>query len=385
MENTIYIHGEIGSEVTLESVKRQYDSKSQTVLLDIDSYGGSVEEGLKIRDWANSLPQTVNTRGSGMVASIATMPFLIGEERTLTPNAQFLAHLPLIDNFSGNTDDFERATDYMQDITDKIAGIYGQYINLGKEQIIEFMRKDTPIFADKALQMGFATNVPKFKAVAKFNLNKMSDTKKEGLSKLEKTFNEFMNLWKDDDVKNIEVNNEELEVQNVTLSLEGGGAIFVVSEDGELEGKVAYMTDEEGNRTEELVPAGEYQLTDNRMIVIGEGGIVESVSEIPAEDANREEMENLKNQVQELTSKLENSEKLNSELQNKLDTEIKNQAEKINDMESMINNKMNEIKNMAIGGNTPLPKGSPKNTSKLNKEQTKGHKLDKTAAWLKKQ
>lgn len=66
------------------------------------------------------------------------------------------------------------------------------------------------------------------------------------------------------------------------VPLEGGETeLFIYSEDGELAGKRAVLA-EGGEPTETPAPAGTHTLRDGREIVIGEGGIVESVSESPA-------------------------------------------------------------------------------------------------------
>lgn len=72
-----------------------------------------------------------------------------------------------------------------------------------------------------------------------------------------------------------------IEPKAMLVPLDGGETeLFVYSEDGEFEGKRAVIA-EGGEPTDENAPAGTHKLRDGREITVGEGGIIESVSESP--------------------------------------------------------------------------------------------------------
>ena len=384
MDNHIFILGAIGDgegDVSLSDVKSQYNPKSNKVIVHISSDGGHVDVGMSMRDFLMGIPQDVHTVGEGMVASIATMPFLAGNTRELKPNCQFLGHLPSIENFSGNADDFERASNYMSGVKSEIAKIYSNYSNKSVNDMVEFMRKDTPIFANDAKDMGFATFVPEFKAVAKFNKtninNEMSEVKEktkldEISDKLLASITDIFNASSSETVVDMVEEEEKPEVENMNIELEDGAIIFVDSEDGEVVGKMAYTTDEEGNKTEDFAPEGTHSLKDGRSIVVGADGVVVSVSEI--ENNKDEEKEALTNEIAQLKAQLEASnsaaEKVTNEfkdIQNKLMTEIKS------------------IKKQTIG-KTVVAKAFVKPVDKLNNNTVaKSHPLDGFSAYLKTQ
>lgn len=75
----------------------------------------------------------------------------------------------------------------------------------------------------------------------------------------------------------------------MNVELLDGTEIYVNSEDGEIEGKTAYLTSE-GMPTEEVAPTGTHDLKDGRKITVGEGGVIESVSEAAPAAMTEEEM-----------------------------------------------------------------------------------------------
>ena len=374
MDNHIFILGGIGDgkgDVSLSDIKSQYNPKADKVYVHISSDGGHVDVGMAMRDFLMGLPQDVHTIGEGMVASIATMPFLAGDTRELKPNCQFLGHLPSIENFSGNADDFERASSYMSGVKSEIAKIYSNYSNQSVNDMVEFMRKDTPIWANAAKDMGFATFVPEFKAVAKINRtninNEMSKVKEKTKlddfsTKLLASITDIFNASSGKEEEDDKVENELPEAENMNIELEDGAMIFIESEDGEVEGKVAYTTDAEGNKTEELAPEGTHILKDGRSIVVGADGIVVSVSEVDTMD---EEKEALTNEIAELKAQLEASNSANEKVTNEFQ-DVKNKL--ITEIES--------IKKQTLG-KTVVAKAFVKPVDKLNNNtKVNGHKMD---------
>jgi hypothetical protein len=80
-----------------------------------------------------------------------------------------------------------------------------------------------------------------------------------------------------------------------------GKNIYIESDDIETAvGKAAYMADEEGNKTEELLPDGELSLEGGVTLVI-EGGVVSEIKSSELEEA-RKEIENLKAQIEQITA-----------------------------------------------------------------------------------
>ena len=66
--------------------------------------------------------------------------------------------------------------------------------------------------------------------------------------------------------------------KNMIVQVPDGPSLYIFSEDGELAGKRAVLA-EGGEPTDQPAPSGTHALEDGREIVIGEGGVIESVGE----------------------------------------------------------------------------------------------------------
>ena len=198
MSNDIYLIGEVGWEVTLQSVINAVDNSDKTKPLNINihSQGGSVYEGLAIYNYLKGLEQEVNTKSAGLVASIASVFFLAGRKETRTVNStdSFLIHLPSNLGF-GNAEDLEKTARELRDIEDKLVDIYTTHTSLTEAEALDLMKKDEMLDVDFLKEKGFVNEIIEFKAVAKFNNNKFNNnmadqlTKKEALSWFEKIEN----------------------------------------------------------------------------------------------------------------------------------------------------------------------------------------------------
>jgi ATP-dependent Clp protease protease subunit len=68
--------------------KRKFDK----LLLFINSTGGQIDDGLSLFGLIRSLPIEVTTINTGLIASIAILPFLAGKKRVALPHSQFHFH-----------------------------------------------------------------------------------------------------------------------------------------------------------------------------------------------------------------------------------------------------------------------------------------------------
>jgi len=195
MKNDIYLIGEVGYEITLDSVIEAVNNsdKNQALNINIHSSGGSVYEGLAIYNYFKNLDQEVNTSSSGLVASIASIIFLAGkkETRKINKTDSFLIHLPMGGSF-GNASDFEKSAKELREIETKLVDIYVNETNISREDAIALMNKDEMLDVNYLKEKGFVNNIIEFKAVANLNTNKqmnLTEEKVDGL--LEKFYNKF--------------------------------------------------------------------------------------------------------------------------------------------------------------------------------------------------
>lgn len=385
-ENHIFINKDIGkdeTEISLADIQAQYKQNASDVYVHINCNGGDVSEGKAIYDFLRGLKQTVHTIGEGMVASIATLPYLAGETREMKPNAEFLGHLPSM-GIHGNSDDIEKANEYIQEKKEDIARIYSSVTGKSLDEMVEFMRLDVPISASKSKDMGFTTYIPEFKAIAYLNSNnihKMETVKEK--SKIDSISDKFIaSVDKLILALNPKIKNAGHDPENVKLELEDGSMIWVQSEDGELEGKMAFMIDEDGNRTETPVAEGTHKLKDGRSITIDGDGVVVSVDEIVAKEHDDDEDEEAKAKIEELTAELVKAKQANTELTSKIEakdseqTKMTERLEKQELVTTEVSNQLKEFKNMAAGGEMEIQKAHIKPIDKNKPVVTNGHSLD---------
>lgn len=185
MGNDIFLIGEVGYEITLASVIESVSKTDSTQPLNvhIHSEGGSVYDGLAIYNYLKELDQEVNTRSSGLVASIASVIFLAGkkETRKINKTDSFLIHLPM-SGIKGNASDLEKTAKELRDIESKLAAIYVLETNLTNEEAIDLMHKDEMLNVDYLKEKNFVAEIIEFKAIANL-INSKTKIMSEQLSK----------------------------------------------------------------------------------------------------------------------------------------------------------------------------------------------------------
>lgn len=196
MSNDIYLIGEVGYDITLDTIIEQIKKTNQEEPLNahIHSKGGDVYEGLAIYNHLKTLPQGVNTFSSGLVASIASVFFLAGDRKTRTINRldNFLIHLPSAGAF-GNAEDLEKRAELLRGLEDKLAGIYAAETDLTIKEAMDLMKEDKMLDVEFLKEKGIVAEIIEFKAVAKYD-NKQKIDMSEQLTKKELT-KELDSFW----------------------------------------------------------------------------------------------------------------------------------------------------------------------------------------------
>ncbi len=210
MEGNIYITGLIGTIYDNEGivtekgvelidvitqVKAQKGATSFNVF--INSPGGVVDTGFDIYNYLKSLQIPINTIGQGMVASIATVIYMAGMNRSLKPNTEFMIHLPS-GEVGGTSDDIQLYLDYIKDTQKRIIKFYADNTGLNEEALLPLLKNETFLSVQQAYELGFSNTQPIAVApIAYFNLKtddmKLSDDDK---SWIEKQFGAILNTFK---------------------------------------------------------------------------------------------------------------------------------------------------------------------------------------------
>jgi ATP-dependent protease ClpP protease subunit len=153
-----------------------------TIIVNINSYGGDVNHGISIHDLLAQNKAKVITKINGMTASAATIIAMAGDERHMSDNALFLVHNAW--NLAiGNKNQLKADIDDLEKVDGRIANIYSKVTGKTTEEMQAVMDRNNGngewLTADQAKELGFITDIfePK-KAAAAFSNDLL---KKHGL------------------------------------------------------------------------------------------------------------------------------------------------------------------------------------------------------------
>lgn len=295
--------------------------EAKTLVFEISSFGGSLNQGFEMHDLIKGSGKKIVTIGY-TVCSAAVLPFLAGDKRLISENADFVIHPARImpENLGTNpltAQDFQELAQSIQMDDKKIIDAYCSTIGEDKRsKVLAYFSQETNLGAKKAIQLGFANGYWKKKAtepvsndvffgvdafteerfstqeISNYLSNKIMEAKDlkaihDKQNVIEKALNKLVGLFG--------------KSKNDAVLTDDSGAKLgtVVSADANLVGKVAVEYDEAGMPTQEPLDDGTY--TDdagNTVVVSGGKGVVESVT--PATGASNTENEALKKEIETL-------------------------------------------------------------------------------------
>lgn len=168
----IDIDGDIGSswfnegDNTTISIKNQLQKianlKTEEIIVNINSLGGSVSDGLGIHDALAQHSAHVTTKINGLTASAATIIAMAGDERQMSDNALFLIHQPMIFG-GGNVNQFEAELEKLRTVSDRLLNLYVKRTGKVKSEIEALYNENDGngkwITSDEAKEYGLIDSV----------------------------------------------------------------------------------------------------------------------------------------------------------------------------------------------------------------------------------
>lgn len=169
-ETELYIYGNIekknwvdnwlgtGNEktdaFTLKDALSNVDTPNLTVR--INSYGGSVSEGLAIYSLLSDFKGHLKTIVDGFACSAASIIFMSGEERVVPENGLLMIHNAW-SYAEGDANVMKKMAEDLEKITRPSVNIYTNKTKLTEEEIKEKMDKEEWITSEEAYEWGFST------------------------------------------------------------------------------------------------------------------------------------------------------------------------------------------------------------------------------------
>ena len=170
-ETELYIYGDIRKKdiierwFDLEDPERTdaFSLKDALAMVDtpnltvrINSYGGSVSEGLAIYSLLSEFKGHLKTIVDGFACSAASVIFMAGQERVVPENGLLMIHNAWTEA-RGDSNAMRKVAEDLEKITQPSLNIYVNKTNLSEEEIKEKMDKEEWITSQEAYEWGFST------------------------------------------------------------------------------------------------------------------------------------------------------------------------------------------------------------------------------------
>lgn len=134
----------------------------QSLTLNIDSPGGSVEDGFTIFDAIQSLAVPVTAHITGTAASMASVIMLAAGKIKIAEHGRVMIHR-VTGGAAGNADDMAAAAAVIKQFEDRIVAIYVERTKKDEAEIRDLMKAEmgTWFFGQEAIDAGFADELIK--------------------------------------------------------------------------------------------------------------------------------------------------------------------------------------------------------------------------------
>ena len=148
--------------------------KISTLRMFYNSFGGDAYDGFQIANRLRKLRDdgligSIEAHAEGMVASAATLPYLVADVRVMRSGSRFMIHRPWTIS-SGTADDLRARADQLDQTEQEAIDFYAAVSSLHRKEIAEAMGRNagggTYYTPKEAKNYGFATEVIEPPAIA---------------------------------------------------------------------------------------------------------------------------------------------------------------------------------------------------------------------------
>ena len=194
----IKIDDEIGSwGLSSKEFKEQIQNVKEDIILELNTAGGSVYDGLEIHNTIKNYTKgKVTARLGALCASIGTVIALACDEIEAHENTTFMIHNALTSCY-GNHNDLRKDADILEGLSNIIANVYVNKTNKSIKDIKKLMNEESYFFGTEILQNNFIDRIiskeDDKKEYDKDNLIAYSKTKIQNCIKNIKENNEVTN------------------------------------------------------------------------------------------------------------------------------------------------------------------------------------------------
>lgn len=161
---TLFLSGEIsdetwwGDEVTPQAFREELESGTDDIQVIINSPGGDCFAAAMIFSMLKEYPGNVHVKIDSLAASAASVIAMAGDKVSINPVGMMMIHDPSM-IAGGNTRDFEKAIDVLNEVKESIINAYMMKSGLSHKKISELMSEETWMNAKKAKELGFVDEI----------------------------------------------------------------------------------------------------------------------------------------------------------------------------------------------------------------------------------
>lgn len=158
-EFVISISGDIGFDVTVESIQNQLDkADGQDVVIEVASPGGSVFEGVEIFNAIRNYNGKTEARVLGMAASMASYIPLATDKVLAEDNATFMIH-NVWSMAQGDAEELRSQADILESLNNLLAQEYVKKTGKTEKEILKMMADETWLFGKEIKDAGFIDGI----------------------------------------------------------------------------------------------------------------------------------------------------------------------------------------------------------------------------------
>ena len=275
----IPIKGQIGEQTTAKEVERliKASPEAEEIVLEVDSLGGAVFEGFSIYNLLKNSGKKIKVNIVGSAASITTLIVGAAEVKDITMNevGVFMIHNPTV-GLEGDAAKLGAAKETLEQVEQIMVDVYKDRMSLTAKEVKEMMNAETTFKPEEARKAGLVGKVAEkieLQPVALFDPESLNKKDSNKLDELIVTVKQLAEKLFTKKVKNA-----------VTLTLTDGGSIYVDTDTTPAVGDIVFtdvgMT--------EMVAAGDYNIEDGSLIVVGEDGVITEIKQENDEEMNKE-------------------------------------------------------------------------------------------------
>lgn len=149
--------GEMGAVLLSNKLSELPDTVAR-INVHLNSYGGSVKEGIAIYNMLRAHDAEIVTYCDGMACSIASVIFMAGDQRIMSHASELMIHNAWAMAL-GNAAELRKAADDLDKANDMSVAAYLSRVSIDEPRLRELMDAESWLSAEEAVRYGFATEV----------------------------------------------------------------------------------------------------------------------------------------------------------------------------------------------------------------------------------